>query len=453
MTAKSKEKLTLRRRALILRADCHRIAELRRNSGEVLPVDTWADVLAATLALAPRGPTRIGGRLCFVTFPGLDHEALRRDLRDIGIEASDSTIAQFVDQAVKRRRPISPTEIGRRLRLTREERAEAGAWNILAAGQTREELKAERELKKKESWRQTCRAKGVQERGEWLAGHCQEAAAPWKAEGISRATYYRRKKAEAKAMNGEGQSAVSGPTAPVERPVKAKLRQVRGQPITIGNKVGDTTDQSHCDPSTLHDHRPAIAPRGGECTPATDEPATVARSSGSDAYSHECDLRLDETQAHARMARQPDVWRRPAAARSDDVQGHARVRRADHAGEMRPGARNSPRDGGEDEERAGVADCDDRLPREEVKAHAFDGGVGECVSLSRYPRRAASSFATTLNTLASSPLPFGAEPTPHCIHAPDRFAREPESQGGRLTAMGIAPPTEFPDVFGKNGGA
>jgi hypothetical protein len=57
---------------------------------------------------------------------------------------------------------------------------------------SKEEYEARRKVRKAEAKRERRRAKGTKPRAEYLANHQLSQTKPWEAEGISRATYYRR---------------------------------------------------------------------------------------------------------------------------------------------------------------------------------------------------------------------------------------------------------------------
>ena len=110
------------------------------------------------------------------------------------------------------------------------------------------------------------------------------------------------------------------------------------------------------------------------------------------------------------------------------------------------------------DERAGIAEFDGGLPRPEAEARAFACCVVEW--LNRNPVRSPPGrcLACGGGDHAHDPLlPFGVEPTGHAwLHSrcwPAWRAAGKAEAVAALAAMGIAPPAEFPDDFGKNGGA
>ena len=111
------------------------------------------------------------------------------------------------------------------------------------------------------------------------------------------------------------------------------------------------------------------------------------------------------------------------------------------------------------DERAGIAEFDGGLPRAEAEARAFACCVAEW--LNRNPVRSPPGrcLGCGEGDHGHDPLlPFGIESTGHawlhsrCWSAWHAGAARPRPIAA-LAAMGIAPPAEFPDDFGKNGGA
>ena len=109
-------------------------------------------------------------------------------------------------------------------------------------------------------------------------------------------------------------------------------------------------------------------------------------------------------------------------------------------------------------ERAAVAEFDGGLPRAQAEARAF----ACCIAawLNRNPVRSPPDRCLVCGNGdhgCERLLPFGVEPHGHaCLHArcwPSWHAgRKAEAVAG-LAAMGIAMRADFPDDFGKNGGA
>lgn len=110
------------------------------------------------------------------------------------------------------------------------------------------------------------------------------------------------------------------------------------------------------------------------------------------------------------------------------------------------------------DERAGIAEFDDGLPRGQAEARAFACCMVEWLNRNFVRSPPGRCLVCGGGDHAHEPLlPFGIEPTGHAwLHSRCR----PAWHAGRkadavavLTAMGIAAPADFPDDFGKNGGA
>lgn len=110
------------------------------------------------------------------------------------------------------------------------------------------------------------------------------------------------------------------------------------------------------------------------------------------------------------------------------------------------------------DERAGIAEFDGGLPRLEAEARAFACCLVEW--LNGNPARSPPGRCLECGG-SEHPhdklLPFGTEQTGHAwLHSlcwSTWHAARKAVAVAALAAMGIAPPTEFPDDFRKNGGA
>ena len=85
-------------------------------------------------------------------------------------------------------------ELGERLRVTNAERVKLKLWQFKPIDVTDEELEAQRKARRLENKRAKRRAKGVRPREVYLAELASKPK-PWIAEGISRRTWERRRKA------------------------------------------------------------------------------------------------------------------------------------------------------------------------------------------------------------------------------------------------------------------
>ena len=109
-------------------------------------------------------------------------------------------------------------------------------------------------------------------------------------------------------------------------------------------------------------------------------------------------------------------------------------------------------------ERDGIAEADGGLPRPEAEARAFACCVVEWLNRNFVPSPPGRCLACGGGDHGHDVLlPHGIEPTGHVwLHSrcwPDWHAGRKAEAVAALAAMGIVPPTEFPDDFGKTGGA
>ena len=110
------------------------------------------------------------------------------------------------------------------------------------------------------------------------------------------------------------------------------------------------------------------------------------------------------------------------------------------------------------DERAGILEFDGGLPRPEAEARAFDCCVAAWLNCNFVRSTPGRCLACGDVAHPHDPLvPYGIEPTGHAwLHSRCWSAWHAERKAeavAALAAMGIAPPAEFPDDFGKNGGA
>ncbi|MGY4193382.1 hypothetical protein [Bradyrhizobium sp. USDA 4520] len=111
---------------------------------------------------------------------------------------SDEQIGLISAQAAKLDGWIPPDDhVGERLKLTYDDRERLGISTIGPCDVHPEEREERRLEKRRLSAEAGRRAKGCKPRKDWLAEHSASRTKPWIAEGISRATYYRRKKGAA----------------------------------------------------------------------------------------------------------------------------------------------------------------------------------------------------------------------------------------------------------------
>jgi hypothetical protein len=102
-------------------------------------------------------------------------------------------LARLIDQVLAKTRRWRADTLGKRLNLTEAERQRLRVTTIGACDMTKAERKAARKARKREAMRNRRKATGAKLRAEYLA-ESAERAKPWTAEGISRRTWYRRRK-------------------------------------------------------------------------------------------------------------------------------------------------------------------------------------------------------------------------------------------------------------------
>ena len=110
------------------------------------------------------------------------------------------------------------------------------------------------------------------------------------------------------------------------------------------------------------------------------------------------------------------------------------------------------------DKRAGIAEFDGGLPRDQAEALAFACCAVEWLNRNFVRSPAGRCLGCGDREHAHDPLvPFGVEPSGHAwLHSrcwPAWHAGRKAQAIAALAAMGIAPPTQFPDDFGNNGGA
>jgi hypothetical protein len=125
----------------------------------------------------------------------LGPQAARRMLNVIELHApwmSRDKAGQLVDQIMRTpshlRRP-SNRQVGRRLRVTNQERELWRLWTIHPCDMTDEEMREQRKAKRRARDRQRRKR---QPRVAYLAANSLSRTKPWEIEGISRRTWYRK---------------------------------------------------------------------------------------------------------------------------------------------------------------------------------------------------------------------------------------------------------------------
>jgi hypothetical protein len=103
---------------------------------------------------------------------------------------------QLVDRInrtpIHQRKPTA-RQLGRRQHVTNEQREQLRLWTITPFDMTAEQLAEQRKAKARARMHHRRRKAGSKARRQWLAANSNSRLKPWKAEGISRAAWYRRR--------------------------------------------------------------------------------------------------------------------------------------------------------------------------------------------------------------------------------------------------------------------
>jgi hypothetical protein len=200
LTGSRRSRITLRRRASFRLRDLYALADYRWFQGFCHDPQCYAFVLAATLACGEPGFIPIRGSNRSIPWHGLDMLSLREAVRcaDLGSfsDAELATIISDVERWQRRHgvRLISAKRCGEMLQLTAHEREVCGIRTIDAI----DEPRAERQARIARERRARDKAAKRSKRGRLLRSEYEDRSLsrsqPWKAEGISRATWYRRRR-------------------------------------------------------------------------------------------------------------------------------------------------------------------------------------------------------------------------------------------------------------------
>jgi len=106
-------------------------------------------------------------------------------------EETDVLIEQILQLPPQERRP-SGKVVGQRLNLTNAERESFQLWTISPADMTNKQMAEQRKVKQRLRERRRRQKSGAKTRREWLAAS-RTGRKPWLNEGVSRATWYRRR--------------------------------------------------------------------------------------------------------------------------------------------------------------------------------------------------------------------------------------------------------------------
>jgi hypothetical protein len=111
---------------------------------------------------------------------------------------SPDEVRAIADKVLAKPRRYRASTLGKLLRLTEEERTLLGITTIRAFTTTDAEVKEKELSRRRDAATTKRRSEGVVAREDWLAASLSRTK-PWEAEGISRSTWERRRKASAKA--------------------------------------------------------------------------------------------------------------------------------------------------------------------------------------------------------------------------------------------------------------
>jgi hypothetical protein len=107
-------------------------------------------------------------------------------------EESEAYVTHVWGLDIYERTPTA-VELGRRLGLTNAEREALKLWPFLPIDRTADEIAESAKARRNNRRREKARASGIRTRAAYLA-ELENKPKPWITEGISRATYYRRRK-------------------------------------------------------------------------------------------------------------------------------------------------------------------------------------------------------------------------------------------------------------------
>lgn len=126
---------------------------------------------------------------------GDPHQHIPAWVRNRAPWLSDTECTTFIEQVVGKPRKFGAKALGRKMRLTQEERQRLRITTIRAFDVSDDDMKANRAARENVRHRRRRRKAGAVDRAEWLAANSAARKKPWEALGIGRATYYRRLKA------------------------------------------------------------------------------------------------------------------------------------------------------------------------------------------------------------------------------------------------------------------
>lgn len=265
----SRRSVAPRRRASQRLSELIRLAGLRRRRQVLVDFDKFAFALAATLGSASAGTYPISKAGRWATWPGLDFISLADAMRDAGFRGLElgtqdsDRLGWAMDDAseyvLTTQKSGLGTVLGRVVRLLAEERSACAIRTIDAIDETATERRERVRSRKLERDKERLRARRSghhhRTRQEYEAGSAVRSR-PWEAEGISRATYYRRIKSNSNASHEVATSAtnlshgvqhvVASPATDLsQRSDSQTSASETGLSLHPCNNIGEATDLSH----------------------------------------------------------------------------------------------------------------------------------------------------------------------------------------------------------------
>jgi hypothetical protein len=237
---KRQSKPSYRRLVAWMLAGLMRVSEVHRANGEILNNAVWLKVLANILSSVPPSnrrshdpPDQFG-----LTPETLELAAKRCGLAP-GKDDIETQVAETFDWRGRGSKrlgkphtlPMRPDKIAKLLGITAAVRREARAWNLGAIDETRDQRREARQEEAQRRDESRRRDLGAKPRDEYLAANVLSWAKPWEKEGISRATWYRRRLEDAERQTIKiktGPCATNKGAGPVRQ---VRVRQVPAQPI------------------------------------------------------------------------------------------------------------------------------------------------------------------------------------------------------------------------------
>lgn len=203
--SKFKRTITFRQRAAIVLSQLYRVSEVHRSAGgEILPAGPWLKVLANVLSSCPEGYDGDRRARNAPVYFGLSKASLALAARRCGLQVTTEEIEHQVTETRAWRERESgrighhhymlmrPDKIGELLGVTDATREAAQAWNIGTLGGSRaDRAKAAKERHRLGEQRRR-RDDGALSRDEYEASSLSRIK-PWVIEGVSRASWYRRR--------------------------------------------------------------------------------------------------------------------------------------------------------------------------------------------------------------------------------------------------------------------